>query len=228
MADTHWNCPQDVVSQLLYSSQDLADAISIWRQWSHEVALSLETKIKWKPIGYESVPGHKSRTLLYEMTNPNETVNHLLQQYRDKVARSLVVLDSVSSMLQALPSSSLQEATTPTPFMQPSRPVPLTLPINDGSAPTGGEHHGATDMYMTSGMQPSNHLSQRMPSYSAEIMDVMNEAVFSLGEPRRPSEMEALPPAMSCAMPILPLPVENVGSSPGNIRDHDHEAKQST
>ena len=48
--------------------------------WSHEVSVALETKVKWKPIGYETVEGQRGKVFLYDIHNPNDTIQAILQQ----------------------------------------------------------------------------------------------------------------------------------------------------
>lgn len=66
--------------QLLTDLSDFSDSIYHLHSWCQEVAVALETKIKWKPIGYENIEGHKGKVLMHDIVNPNDTVNYLLQQ----------------------------------------------------------------------------------------------------------------------------------------------------
>eukprot|EP00981_Chlorochromonas_danica_P004844 scaffold974_cov176-Ochromonas_danica.AAC.1 len=102
------------VHQLAESMGEFSESVQQVSRWCDEVALALENKVKWKPLGYENVTGEKGRVLVYEMANPNETVHHFLSRYREKVSKSLATLSQVRTMLQQLqpilPSSSSSEA----------------------------------------------------------------------------------------------------------------------
>lgn len=105
------------VHQLAERMGEFSESVHQVSRWCDEVALALENKVKWKPLGYETVAGEKGRVLVHEMTNPNETIHHFLSRYREKVSKSLVTLSQVRTMLQQLqpilPSTSSSSSDSP-------------------------------------------------------------------------------------------------------------------
>jgi hypothetical protein len=58
------------------------DSINQLRDWCTTTSLALEQKIKWKPLGYEAVTvaGEQTKVMMYDISNPNDTVNQLLSE----------------------------------------------------------------------------------------------------------------------------------------------------
>eukprot|EP01031_Cornospumella_fuschlensis_P040803 gene40803-49764_t len=78
---------------------DFSNSVLALQAWCTEVAFTLDNKVRWKPLGYSAVEGQRDKTLLYDLQNPNEHVQRLLQTYSERVVHAMQHLMHVQRLL---------------------------------------------------------------------------------------------------------------------------------